>query len=103
MTLLTLCRQLAALRRLYTALRRGGCRVIHADEESLLFIRQWQDEHLLIAIRRTGRATLSVPYTPLLPHGTWRLLCGEGKLDAGAQGMALDLAAESASLWLLRH
>lgn len=102
-SLLALCRQLAALRRQYTALRRGGCRVIHADEESLLFIRQWQDEHLLIAIRRTGRGTLSVPYTPLLPHGTWRLLCGEGKLDASAQGMALDLAAESASLWLLRH
>lgn len=102
-TLLALCRRLAALRKQHTALRRGGCRVIHADDESLLFIRQWQDEHLLIAIQRAGRGALTLPYTPLLPHGPWQRLCGEGQLEVGAQMMALDLPAESASLWLLRR
>lgn len=99
--LLSLCRQLAQMRRRHAALRRGGCQIIHADGETLLFIRRLARQSILVAIQRAGAGALTLPCTPLLPAGAWRALCGAGQLEAGAETLALRLPAESASVWVL--
>ncbi|ELV7527935.1 maltodextrin glucosidase [Edwardsiella ictaluri] len=97
----SLCHQLAQMRRRYVALRRGACQVIHADGETLLFIRRLERQSILVAIQRTGEGEVSLPCTPLLPTGAWRALCGAGRLAVGVETLTLRLPAESASVWAL--
>jgi alpha-glucosidase len=56
---------LAALRRRHVALRRGGLRWAHVDDDALVYLREHPEETLLVAARRAAG-----PEVPLdLPAG----------------------------------
>jgi len=101
--LLNLFRHLIALRKQSKALRRGGCQVLYATGETLVFVRTYQQEQVLVALQRCGNGDVVLPYNPLLPAGAWQRLEGEGELNAVDNGLQLRLGAESASIWRLNH
>lgn len=94
------CR-LAALRHQSMALRHGGCQVVYCRDETLMFVRAYQRETLLVAIQRSGDAQCSLPLTPLLAAGRWQREVGEGVLTGDADCLNLALPQESATVWHL--
>lgn len=100
--LLALFSRLTALRKQSKALRRGGCQVLYAQGETLVFVRTYQRELVLVALQRSDSGEVELPYSPLLREGKWQLVEGEGELVAQEGGLRLQLAAESASVWRLR-
>ncbi|QPT14501.1 maltodextrin glucosidase [Serratia rubidaea] len=100
--LLALFQRMAALRKQSLALRRGGCQVLYAQGETLVFVRTYQQERVLVALQRSGgNQAVRLAYSPLLTPGDWRRLEGEGELSACDGGLSLRLVAESASVWRL--
>ncbi len=51
---LTLTRRLLALRRSSPALRRGGVRWVHLDDDAIVYLREHPDERVLVALTRTA-------------------------------------------------
>ncbi|MFC0226767.1 maltodextrin glucosidase [Serratia aquatilis] len=100
-SLLALFTRLSALRKQSKALRRGACQVLYAQGESLVFVRTYQQEQVLVALQRSGKGEITLPYNPLLRKGRWQRLEGEAELTATEKGLQLTLAAESASVWRL--
>ncbi|AJJ64351.1 maltodextrin glucosidase [Yersinia aldovae] len=97
--LLKLCQRMAALRHKSLALRRGGCQVIHADGDSLVFIRSYQRERVLVALQRNSDADIQLPSSPLLNVTQWRCLEGKSALNVTEVGANLQLLGESVTLW----
>ena len=97
--LLKLCQRMAALRHKSLALRRGGCRVIHANGDSLVFIRSYQRERVMVAIQRNRASDIFLPVSPLLNVAQWQRLEGGSELDLTDSGVNLQLSGESVTLW----
>lgn len=97
--LLELSQRMIALRRESIALRRGGCQVVFASGDSLVFVRTYRQERVLIALQRGQGAEISLPESPLLNVENWRREEGDSQLMLNAQNVNLQLAGESFSLW----
>ncbi|WP_058911515.1 maltodextrin glucosidase [Entomohabitans teleogrylli] len=93
--LLALYQRMAQLRRQSRALRHGGCAVVYARGDVVVFVRVWGDERILVAINRGAAQQVTLADAPLLPEGDWRRLLGE----ASREGMQLRLPEISVSLW----
>jgi alpha-glucosidase len=98
-SLLALCQRMAALRKQSLALRRGGCQVLHAAAETLIFVRLYQQEQVLVALQRGGNGKVALPHSPLLATGQWQRLEGDGELNNELNAISLLLGEESVSLW----
>lgn len=53
------------LRREHVALRRGGLRWVHADDDTVVFLREHPEETLLVHVSRRDQAPVAVPLAPL--------------------------------------
>ena len=73
---------LAALRRHHVALRRGGLRWAHLDDDVIAFVREHPEESVLVVARRTA-----IPM-PDLPLDVGRHLLGT---EPGGEGPRLDV------------
>ncbi|ADO49661.1 maltodextrin glucosidase [[Enterobacter] lignolyticus] len=96
--LLALYQRLAALRHRYPALRYGGCQVLYAEDNVVVFIRVWRQERALVAINRGDACEVVLDASPLLAVKAW--LCKEG--SGALHEDVLTLPAVSASVWLGR-
>ena len=74
---------------------------LYADEESILFLRVYGEERLLVALTRRGEANLSLPQQPLLA-GAWQPLLGEAQLTQSPEGLQLQQRGPMLSLWQLK-
>lgn len=101
--LLALFRSLIALRKQSQALRRGSCQVLYAQGETLVFVRTYQQEQVLVALQRSGCGKIVLPYNPLLAKGKWQRKIGKATLMAVEGGLQLQLNAETATVWRLRR
>ncbi|AYW90155.1 maltodextrin glucosidase [Yersinia pseudotuberculosis] len=97
--LLSLCQRMAALRHKSIALRRGGCQVIHASGDSLVFIRSYQTERVMVAIQRSDDADIFLPASPLLNVAEWQRLEGGANLAVSETGVNMGLEGKSVTLW----
>lgn len=97
--LLAHTQQLARIRHDSAALRRGALQLLHAEGESLIFLRLLEQERVLVAIQRTGSSQLRLD-SPLLACREWQRLIGHGELSAA--GSELTLALPDCSLTLFR-
>ncbi|MGL6018380.1 MAG: maltodextrin glucosidase [Gibbsiella quercinecans] len=97
--LLAQVQRLAALRKRSLALRRGGCQVLYAAGETLVFVRAYYQERVLVALQRNGGGEVVLPYSPLLTPGAWQQEEGESLLMAEEGGVRLRLAEESVAVW----
>lgn len=93
--LLALYQRLARLRKSSLPLRQGGCQVIYAEEDVVVFVRVWKHQRVLVAINRGEACEVVLGDSPLLRVDTWILCEGAG----GLQGGILSLPAISASVW----
>ncbi|MGP3593739.1 maltodextrin glucosidase [Vagococcus sp. WN89Y] len=93
--LLQLYQRMAKLRSRSQALRYGGCQVIYAREDVLVFMRVYQQQRVLVAINRGDACEVVPEPCPLLGGNTWRLKEGTGTLEADC----LMLPAISACVW----
>lgn len=53
--LLALTQRMTTLRHQSSALRRGGCMVVHARADTLVFVRQYEDEHYSLRCNERGK------------------------------------------------
>lgn len=95
LALLSLYRRIATIRRKSKALRHGGCQVVFAAGDVLVFVRVWQKERVLVALNRGEKTTCTLPFSALLAEKSWHCLEGSGVID----GMALALPGVSATVW----
>ena len=86
------------MRRDSLALRRGALLPLYADEESLLFLRVYGAQRLLVALTRRGEASINLPQQPLLA-GNWQSLLGEAQLAQSPEGLQLQQCGPIMSLW----
>ncbi len=94
--LLALYQRMAKLRHRIPALRYGGCQVIYAEDNVVVFLRVYQQQRVLVAINRGEACEVVLPASPLLNVTEWRGKEGKGQLSDDI----LTLPAISASLWL---
>lgn len=73
--------------------------VVHARANTLVFVRQYEDETLLIALQRDGEGHCVLSNSPIIPTGSWEKFDGEGKLAQEADYIELTLPTESATVW----
>lgn len=97
--LLAVTQRMATLRQQSIALRRGGCHIVHAREDMLVFVRQYENETVLIALQREGRGRCILPNSPFIPVGQWKRIEGDGKLVRESGYIELIMSAESAAVW----
>lgn len=93
--LLALYQRLARLRKRSQALCYGGCQVIYAEGNVVIFLRLYQQERVLVAINRGESCEVVLPESPLLDVKVWHGKEGKGTLQDGV----LSLPAISASVW----
>ena len=93
--LLALYRRMAALRRRLPALRGGGCQVIYAEDNVMVFVRLLGQQRVLVAINRGVACEVVLEASPLLAVKEWQRREGEAEMD----GDLLSLPAVSASVW----
>ena len=94
-TLLALYQRLAALRKATPALRHGGCQVLYAEGDVVVFLRVLGAERVLVAINRGESCEVPLPISPLLAVNGWQRREGKGQ-QADA---TLSLPAISATVW----
>ena len=99
-TLLAHCRELAALRHRFSALRRGALLVLAATDESLLFLRYHQEERILISLTRKGESLITMPKSPLLT-GQWQRLYGQAQAEQTTDGHQIRQHGPELTLWQL--
>lgn len=95
LSLLALYQRLGKLRHKSRALRHGGCQVIYANADVVVFARVYQNERVLVAINRGEQINVTLPWNPLLNGITWTQREGEAQLD----NHQLSLPAVSVALW----
>ena len=93
--LLALYQRLAKLRHQIQALRHGGCQVIYAEDNVVVFVRVYKQQRVLVAINRGEACEVVIEDSPLLNVAGWTLLEGAGAFQDGV----LTLPAISASVW----
>ena len=93
--LLSLYQRMAALRKQHDALRYGGCHIVYAREDILVFVRVWRQARVVVAINRGGESTVTLPDSPLLAVAGWQCVEGEGTLC----DQRLHIPAVSAVVW----
>ena len=96
--LLALYRQMAALRKRSQALRRGGCQVIYAEDNVVVFVRVLGQQRALVAINRSEACEAVLEDTVLLNVARWTRKVGSATL----QDNVLTLPGVSASVWFGR-
>ena len=94
--LLALYQRLAKLRHHSQALRRGGCQVMYAEDNVVVFLRVYQQQRVLVAINRGEACEVVLPSSPLLNVAAWHSKEGKGQIVDDT----LTLPAISASVWL---
>lgn len=95
LSLLALYQRLGKLRKQSRALRQGGCRVVYAGGDVVVFVRVYQNERVLVAINRGSSLQVALPWDALLSGRAWTQLEGEAGLD----NRELTLPAVSAAVW----
>lgn len=93
--LLALYQRMARLRKSSSPLRQGGCQVLYAEDDVVVFVRVWKRQRVLVAINRGKACEVVLEDSPLPGVDTWALCEGTGDL----QGRILSLPAISASVW----
>ena len=93
--LLALYQRMIRLRRRSQALCYGGCQVIYAEENVVVFLRVWQQERVLVAINRGEPCEVVLTPSPLLDAKVWHCKEGKGTLSHDV----LSLPAVSATVW----
>lgn len=94
--LLALYQRLAKLRTRTQALRHGGCQVLYAEDNVVVFIRVLKQQRVLVAINRGEPCEVVLEADPLLVVKEWLLKEGKGTLVDDV----LTLPAISASIWM---
>ncbi|HEY4469461.1 MAG TPA: maltodextrin glucosidase [Klebsiella sp.] len=93
--LLDLYKRMSTLRKASQALRYGGCQVIYAEDNVVVFARVYKQQRVLVAINRGEACEVVIEDSPLLDVNAWQLKEGAGALHDGV----LTLPAISASVW----
>jgi alpha-glucosidase len=93
--LLDLYKRMGTLRKSNQALRYGGCQVIYAEDNVVVFVRVYKQQRVLVAINRAEACEVVIEDSPLLDVNAWQLKEGTGVLHDGV----LTLPAISASVW----
>ncbi|WP_213353952.1 maltodextrin glucosidase [Citrobacter freundii] len=93
--LLALYQRLVKLRHQSQALRHGGCQVIYAEDNVVVFVRVLNRQRVLVAINRGQACEVVLPASPLLSVSHWQHKEGKGVLADDI----LTLPAISASVW----
>lgn len=95
---LALYQRMANLRHRSLALRRGGCLVLYAEGDVVVFVRVCQQQRALVAINRGDVCEVALPASPLLNVTGWQGKTGQGTICGGR----LTLPAISATVWMNR-
>ena len=77
-----------ALRKKGQALRRGGCQVLYAEDNVVVFVRVLNQQRVLVAINRGEACEVVLPASPLLNVAQWQRKEGHGQLTDGSSGFA---------------
>lgn len=93
--LFSLYQRMATLRKQSQALRYGGCQVMYAHDNVVVFVRVYNQQRVLVAINRGEACEVVLEDSPLLAGKMWK--SKEGK--ATFQGSVLTLPAISAAVW----
>lgn len=93
--LFSLYQRLAKLRKQSQALRYGGCQVVYAHVNVVVFVRVYNQQRVLVAINRGEACEVVLDASPLLNVSAWQLKEGKGSVQEGI----LSLPAISASVW----
>jgi len=94
-TLFALYQQMATLRKKSRALRYGGCQVVSAEGDVVVFVRVYQHERVLVAINRGEACEVVLSDIPLLDVPAWQCKVGTGTIEDNV----LSLSAVSATIW----
>lgn len=84
------------LRKKSQALRRGGCQVLYAEDNVVVFVRVLNQQRVLVAINRGEACEVVLPASPFLNVVQWQRKEGHGQLTDGI----LTLPAISATVWM---
>lgn len=93
--LLALYQRMAKLRKAHQALRYGGCQVIYAEDNVVVFVRVYKQQRVLVAINRGEACEVVIEDSPLLNVAGWTQQEGAGAFQDGV----LTLPAISANVW----
>ncbi|EPS1773450.1 TPA: maltodextrin glucosidase [Klebsiella aerogenes] len=96
--LLALYKRMTILRKGHQALRYGGCQVIYAEDNVVIFVRVYKQQRVLVAINRGHACEVVIDASPLLEGKTWQRKEGAGDMHDDV----LSLPAISASVWCSR-
>ena len=94
--LFALYQRMIALRKKSQALRRGGCQVLYAEDNVVVFVRVLNQQRVLVAINRGEACEVVLPASPFLNVAQWQRKEGHGQLTNGI----LALPAISATVWM---
>ncbi|EOB0169169.1 maltodextrin glucosidase [Escherichia albertii] len=94
--LFALYQRMIALRKKSQALRRGGCQVLYAEDNVVVFVRVLNQQRVLVAINCGEACEVVLPTSPLLNVAQWQCKEGHGQLADGI----LVLPAISATVWM---
>jgi alpha-glucosidase len=98
--LLHVYRGLIAARRSSVALRHGGLRWVHADEDVLVFLRQSPEETALVHCARAAHAPVTIPARRLTGVEKARSVYGAGlKQGAGTVSLVADQPQVNVWVW----
>ncbi|HBY8724338.1 TPA: maltodextrin glucosidase [Klebsiella pneumoniae] len=93
--LLALYQRMAKLRKAHQALRYGGCQVIYAEDNVVVFVCVYKQQRVLVVINRGEACEVVIEDSPLLNVAGWTLQEGAGAFQDGV----LTLPAISANVW----
>jgi len=93
--LFTLYQRLIKLRKQSQALRYGGCQVVYAHDNVVVFMRVYNQQRVLVAINRGDACEVVLEDSPLLAGKTWKSKEGKATFQDGV----LTLPAISAAVW----
>ena len=94
--LFALYQRMIALRKKSQALRHGGCQVLYAEDNVVVFVRVLNQQRVLVAINRGEACEVVLPASPFLNVAQWQRKEGHGQLTNGI----LALPAISATVWM---
>ncbi|EKF0318909.1 maltodextrin glucosidase [Escherichia coli] len=94
--LFALYQRMIALRKKSQALRHGGCQVLYAEDNVVVFVRVLNQQRVLVAINRGEACEVVLPASPLLNAVQWQCKERHGQLTDGI----LALPAISATVWM---
>lgn len=94
-TLFALYQRLIRLRKRSQALRYGGCQILYAHGDVVVFIRVYHQQRVLVAINRGEACEVVLEAMPLLNVKRWQLKEGTGEIEQNI----LSLPAVSACVW----